>query len=236
MWRHRLRARTLRGFLQAEEAGRQAVPLRICDFGLLRVVRLVNRRQQRTDGQGDTLVLRIDVDDLCIHFLTLSQNVLGLADAAVSDLRDVDQAVHTGDDLCECTEGHELDDLDLDHIANMIVVGEDGPRVGGVGLVAEGDLLLLRIEGDDEHLDGVADLDDLSRVLDVIPAQLGNMDHAVHAADVNECAVGSQGLDNTGVVLADLDLAPDLLLSGLALLGSDGTDGTDHAAAGTVDL
>ena len=60
------------------------------------------------------------------------------------------------------------------------------------------------------------------------------MNHAVHAADIDKRAVGGQGLDNAGIVLADLDFAPDLLLSGLALLGSDGTDGADHTAA--VDL
>ena len=38
------------------------------------------------------------------------------------------------------------------------------------------------------------------------------------------------------IVLADLDLAPDLLLRGLALLSGDGADGADNAAAGTVDL
>ena len=62
------------------------------------------------------------------------------------------------------------------------------------------------------------------------------MDHAVHAADVDECAVAGQGLDGAVILLADLDLAPDLLLCGLALLRSDGTDGADDAAAGTVDL
>ena len=37
-------------------------------------------------------MLLIDVDDLRVDFLTLGQNVFGLADAAVSDLGDVDQA------------------------------------------------------------------------------------------------------------------------------------------------
>ena len=62
------------------------------------------------------------------------------------------------------------------------------------------------------------------------------MDHAVHTADVHEGTVGGEGLDNTMVLLAHFDFAPDLLLSSLAGLSVHGTDGTDGAAAGTVDL
>ncbi len=64
------------------------------------------------------------------------------------------------------------------------------------------------------------------------------MHHAVHAADVNERAIGRQGLDGAGVLLADLDLGPDLLLGGLALFALHRTDGADHAAAAAlaVDL
>ena len=47
--------------------------------------------------KGDTLVLLIDVDDLRVDFLPLGQDILGLADAAVSDLGDVDQAVNAGE-------------------------------------------------------------------------------------------------------------------------------------------
>ena len=87
-----------------------------------------------------------------------------------------------------------------------------------------------------KNVDLVADLDDLGRILDAVPAQLGDMDHAVNAADIDERAVAGEGLDSAVVLLADLDLAPDLLLRGLALLSGDGTDGADDAAAGTVDL
>ena len=62
------------------------------------------------------------------------------------------------------------------------------------------------------------------------------MDHAIHAADVHKHAVAGHGLDGTGVVLAHLDVVPDLSLgSGTGLIGH-GLDGTHHAAAGTVDL
>ena len=38
-------------------------------------------------------MLLVDVDDLRVDFLTLGQHVFGLADAAIRDLRDVDQTL-----------------------------------------------------------------------------------------------------------------------------------------------
>ncbi len=96
--------------------------------------------------------------------------------------------------------------------------------------------MLLGVEGNDVDVDLVTDLHHVGGGLNPVPAQLGHMDHAVHAADVHEGAVGSQGLDNAVVLLAVLDFGPDLLLSSLAGLGVHGTDGADDAAAGTVDL
>ena len=96
--------------------------------------------------------------------------------------------------------------------------------------------MLLGIEGNDIYLQSVAHLADLRGGLDAAPAQLGDMYHAVHAADVNKDTVRSHGLDGTGVVLAHLDAGPDLLLSSLAGLLGDGADGAHHTAAVAVDL
>ena len=62
------------------------------------------------------------------------------------------------------------------------------------------------------------------------------MDHAVHAADVHEGAVGSQGLHGTSVLLALLNVGPHLGGLGGALLGLNGADGAHHTAAGAVGL
>ena len=73
-------------------------------------------------------------------------------------------------------------------------------------------------------------------MLDAAPGQLGDVNHAVYAADVYECAVGSQGLNGAVVLVADLDGVPDLLSSSLASLPLDLTDRTNNALALTVDL
>ena len=148
----------------------------------------------------------------------------------------MDQAVHAGDDLSKGAEGHQLDNLDGGHVAHLELVQEQVPGVGLSGLVAQRNLLLLGVKADDIDVDLVAHLDNLGGVLDAAPAQLGNVHHAVHAADVDEGAVGSEALDDAMVLLVDLDLVPDLLGGSLAGLSGDGTDGADHSAAGAVDL
>ena len=72
---------------------------------LLVALVLGGRSQQRTDGQGDLLLLLVDGSDLGVHDVALSQHVAGLLDAAIRDLGDVDQAVHTGNHLGKGAEG-----------------------------------------------------------------------------------------------------------------------------------
>ena len=79
--------------------------------------------QQSADGQGDALVLGIHVGDLHLHVLTLGQHILGLADAAVSDLGNVNQAVHAGQDLSKCAELDDLNDLHRGDIADGVLKG-----------------------------------------------------------------------------------------------------------------
>jgi len=148
----------------------------------------------------------------------------------------VDQAIHTGNDLGKGAEGHQLHDANVGNVAHLIGLHELIPGVAGVILHAQRDLALLGIEGDDIHIQRIADGNDLGGVLDAAPAQLGDMDHAVHTADVHEHAVGGHGLDNAIVVLTHFDVVPDLSLGGLTGLVLHSTDGTHHAAAGTVDL
>ena len=154
----------------------------------------------------------------------------------VRDLGDVDQAVNAGHDLGKGAEVDQLDNLHGDDIANGVLREELVPRIHLRGLVAEGDLLLLRIELQNEDFDLITGLHDLTRRADVAPGQLGDMDHAVHTADVDERAVGSQGLDGAQILLADLDLAPELLNGSLTGLGIDHADGADDSAAGAVEL
>ena len=148
----------------------------------------------------------------------------------------MDEAIHTGQHLGESAKGHELHDLDGGDIALLELGGELEPRIVLRLTQAEGNFLLFGVKVDNVDLDLVADLQYVSRGADAAPADLGDMDHAVHAANIDERAIGGQALDSAGVFLADLDLAPDLLGVLLALTVEDGADGADHALTTTVDL
>ena len=154
----------------------------------------------------------------------------------VSDLRNVDQAVHTGDDLSESTEGSGRNDLDFDHVADLVIPLEDLPGIVLGFLVAQRNFLLLGVDVLDVDFDHVAHMNDLFGALDAGPGQLGDVDHAVHAAQVDEGAVGGQGLDFAVVDLAHLDVGPEFFLFGFLLVVQNRTDGADSTAAAVVDL
>src|SRR5699024_1154668 len=74
---------------------------------------------------------------------------------------------------------------------------------------------------DAEHLDGdrVADRDDLARVVDVLPGQLGHVHQAIHAAQVDERAEVDDRGHHTLADLALLELGEEVLADlGLGLL------------------
>ena len=148
----------------------------------------------------------------------------------------MDQAVGAGQHFRKSAEGHQLDDLDLRDIADGVGLREHLPGVQVRVAVAEGDLVVLLIEVDDVNVDLVADVQDIRRLVDAVPADLRHVDHAVDAADINESAVRGHGLDHALVMLADLDLVPDLLGTLLALAVGHGADGADNTLAAAVDL
>src|SRR6185312_3281881 len=91
---------------------------------------------------------------------------------------------------------------------------------------------------DVEHLDAhaLADLENLRRMRDVRPGQLGDVDQAVDAVEVDE---GAEVDDVGDLTLHDepgLEAVEDLLADLLALLLQDGAAGEDDVVAGAVEL
>ena len=97
---------------------------------------------------SDLLLVVVDGSDLDVDHVAHAQDLIGLADAAVGDLADVDEAVNARHDLGKRAEGHELDHLDLGDVADLVGVDELGPGVVLRLLVAEGDALGLLVEAD----------------------------------------------------------------------------------------
>ncbi len=163
-------------------------------------------------------------------------DLLGELDVALGQLGDVHQALDAVVDAHERTERDELGDLARHDLADGVGAGEVLPRVLLGRLQRQGDTLAVHV--DVEHLDGdlVADLDDLGRVVDVLPGQLGDVDETVDAAEVDERTEVDDRRHDTG---ADLALA-ELLEEGGAHLGlgllEPGTAGQDHVVAVLVEL
>ena len=103
-------------------------------------------------------------------------------------LRDVDEALDAVADLDERAEGHELGDPAVDELADPVAPGELLPRILLGGLEREADALPVEVDVEDLDGDLVADGDDRAGVVDVLPGQLGDVDEAVHAAEVDEGA------------------------------------------------
>ena len=154
----------------------------------------------------------------------------------VGELGDVHQALDAVLDGDEDTELDDLGDLALDDLAGNVGASEALPRILLSRLQGQGDTLTVEI--DVEHLDGdlVADLDDLGRMVDVLPGQLGNVDQAVNTAEIDESAEVNDGGHHALTDLALLELGQEGLADlGLGLLEVLAT-GQDHVVAVLVEL
>ena len=105
---------------------------------LVLVICIVLIFQQRTHGDGDTLVVDVDVNDLDLDCIADRNDILYIFNTLVSQLRYVDQTVYAVNDLCKCTERSDGNDGCVDHIANSIVCLELLPRIVFLLLVAQG--------------------------------------------------------------------------------------------------
>ena len=195
--------------------------------------------QQSADRQTDTLLLKVDTGDLRLDLVADSQLISGLLDALVGDLGNMDQTIDAGNDVGESAECGQTDNLSLNNGADRIISLEDDPRIVLGLLVAQRNLFGLGIDVLNVNFNGIADIDDLARMLDAQPGELGNVDHAGYAAEIDECAVGSQGADNAGINLTDLAVLPELCTLRGKLVAENALDGTDDlsssAALGQLD-
>ena len=84
------------------------------------------------------------------------------------------------------------------------------PRIGLELLHAERDALGLRVEADDLHLDGLADMQRLGGMVDAPPGDVGDVQQAVDAAEIDEGAVIGDVLDDAVEDLALLEAGDQL--------------------------
>ncbi len=138
-----------------------------------------------------------------MNVLADGSDLLRRLHVALGHLGDVHQTLDSVAQLHEGAERDELGHATLDDGANGVLLDEHLPRILGGLLEAKGDALAVEIHVED--LDGnlVSDLDDLGRVVDVAPGQLGDVNESVDAAEVHK---GTEVDDRRDRTLEDLTL------------------------------
>ena len=146
------------------------------------------------------------------------------------------QALHAGFQLHEGAVVGDVGDAAGVARAHRVLGLHVVPGIGQELLHAERDALGVRVDLDDLHLHRVADREHLARMVDALPAHVGDVQQAVDAAEVHEGAVVGDVLDHALAHLALVQLADEFgALLGAGLL-KDSPAGDDDVAAGTVHL
>ena len=140
------------------------------------------------------------------------------------------------EDLDERAERDDLRDATLDDVALVVVLDHLLPRVALGLLEAERDALAVAVDVEHLDLDRLADLEHLGRVVDVRPRELGDVDQAVHAVEVDERAEVDDVRDLALDHVAGLKLVEDLLALLLALLLEHGAAREHDVVARAVEL
>ncbi len=178
----------------------------------------------------------VDVDDLDEDLVTDVDDLLRQLDVAHGQLRDVHEALDAVLDAHERTERDELGDLARHDLTDRVGPGERLPRVLLRRLQRQRDALAVEVDVQDLDRDLLADLDDLGRVVDVLPGQLGDVHETVDTAEVHERTEVDDRGDDTGAHLTLLQRlqegGADL---GLRLL-EPGTAREDDVVAVLVEL
>src|SRR3954468_5066587 len=188
------------------------------------------------DRQGEAAPLGVDLEDLDLHVVARLDDLARVLDVVLGELGDVHEALDALEDLDEGPERDDLGDLPLELVADVVGVDHALPRVLLGLLEAQGDALAVAV--DVEHLDlhRVADREDLGRVVDVRPRQLGDVDEAVDSVEADKRAEVDDVQD---LALDDeprLQPVEDLLALLLALLLQDRAAAQDDVVARAVEL
>src|SRR6266508_2436024 len=187
-------------------------------------------------GKGQATPLRIHLDDLRAHRLTLGHNLPRVLDVVLGQLGDVNKSVDARHDFDEGAEGDHLRHLPFDDVALVVHVHHLLPRVRLGLLQAERGALPLAV--DIEHLDlpFLADLEQLRGMVHVTPGELGDVDETIDALEVHEGAEVDNVGDRPRHDVAGRETVEDRLAHLFALLLEDGAAREHHVVAAAVEL
>ena len=192
---------------------------------------------QLAQAERDLLLLLLDAEDDRVELLADLEQLGGLRDALCpGHLGDVHEALDARLDLDEGPIGHEVDHLAADLGADRELAVDLVPGILGGLLEAERNAFLLAVHLDDHDLDLLALLQHLARMRDPAPAHVGDVEQAVHAVQVDECAEVGDVLDDALAELPGLDRVEERAALLGALLLDQLAPGKDDVLPVEVDL
>ena len=188
-------------------------------------------------AEADATVVGIDLQDESLDLVAQVDHALGGLDLlGPAHLGDVDQAFDAGLELDKCAVVSDRDDLALDRGLQRITLLHGEPGIGELLLVAEADALGVLVVLEHGHFDLVAHLEHLAGVVEPAPRHVGDVQQAVHTAEVDEGAVLGDVLDGALDQLALFEARQGLFLQARVDGLEEQLAGQHDVAAAAVDL
>ena len=189
------------------------------------------------EAERDAALDRIDLEHLHLDFLRGGDDLAGVhVLLGPRHFGDVDQALDAGLQLDERAVVGDVGDAALELGADRELGLDALPRIVEQLLHAERDAVGLVVDLDDLDLHLLADVEHLGRVIDAPPGDVGDVQQAVDAAEVDERAVVGDVLHHAVDDLALFEVLHQLLaLLGAGLL-EHGAAGDDDVAAAAIHL
>ena len=206
-------------------------------FGVLFAHEFPRIRLDLLHAEGDALLLGIDAEDDDFNFVALTDHLGRMAELAGPG--------HFGDVHEAFDAGFQLDERAvINKVGHLAVVagrfGEAGgdvlPRIGHELLEAEGNLLVVLVEGEHLEFEILTKRNHFARMADTLPRHIGDVKETVEAAEVHEHAVFGDVLGLTGNDLTFGEGLEEILTLGVAFFFKQHTAGHDDVAATAVDL
>src|SRR3954467_11133483 len=148
----------------------------------------------------------------------------------------MDKALDAGFDFHESAIGHEIDHLAFDLCAHRILLFDAVPWIRKLLLEAEANAFFLAVDVENDNVDVLADLEDFRRVADTAPAQISDMEQAIHSVQVNKCAEVRDVLDGAFANVPRRHFAQKLLAAFRAFLLDEFAPGKNNILPFLIDF
>ena len=188
-------------------------------------------------AEADLLGFGVEAEDDDVDDITDIDDTAGVFDAACpAHFADVDEAFDAFFEFNKCTVVDEADDAAEGADAGGITFCGVCPGIRSELFVTEGNAFVFGCELEDFDFDFVADLNDFVRMIDASPAHIGDVEEAIDAAEVNECTVFGDILDDTIEDGTFVQVFECLALEDSAFLFEESTTGKDDVSTFFVEL